>query len=295
MKLKLIAFMLTTALIMSAFCSCAHSTNSPQVVATTLPVYEFTKWICEGTDIGISQLITENVSCLHNYTLQVQQMRAIESAQLVVISGAGLEDFLDNALNSAMIIDASANVQRLCGSHYHNKHDDHSIHTHEEDPHIWLSPVNAKIMAQNICTELSEKYPEHSNIFTENLQTLLQKLDELYNYGYQELSKLSCREIITFHDGFSYFAEAFGLNILHAVEEESGSEASAAELIELLEMISEHQLPAVFTEENGSTAAASIIAAESGIKVYTLNMAMSGDSYFDAMYQNIKTVKEALG
>ena len=78
------------------------------------------------------------------------------------------------------------------------------------------------------------------------------------------------------------------------MEEESGSEASAKELIELIGLVNDNHLPAVFTEVNGSTAAAEIIAKETGVKIYTLDMAMAGDSYFTAMYHNINTVKEAL-
>ena len=78
------------------------------------------------------------------------------------------------------------------------------------------------------------------------------------------------------------------------MEEESGREASAAELIELIEEVEHHALPAIFTEANGSVSAAGIIARETHIESYQLDMVMSGDSYFDAMYHNIDTLKEAL-
>ena len=78
------------------------------------------------------------------------------------------------------------------------------------------------------------------------------------------------------------------------MEEESGSEASAKDLIELIRLLRAHNLPAVFVEKNGSPSAASIIAAETGVKVRQLDMAMAGDSYFDAMYRNIDAIKEAM-
>ena len=84
------------------------------------------------------------------------------------------------------------------------------------------------------------------------------------------------------------------LHILKAMEEESGSEASAAELIEIAKLVDAHALPAIFTERSGSNSAADIISRETGVKIFTLDMAMSGDSYFDAMYHNIDTLKEAL-
>ena len=79
------------------------------------------------------------------------------------------------------------------------------------------------------------------------------------------------------------------------MEEESGSEASASELIHLIEEVEHHQLPAIFTEALGSVSAARIISAETGVPVYTLDMGMHGNSWFEAMYHNISTLKGALG
>lgn len=270
-----------------------------QIAATTLPVYEFTTRLCQGTDITVTRLVTESVSCLHDYTLQVSQMRAVESADVVILSGAGLEEFLDDSLKGAdRIVDASAGLELICPEdehdHEHGHEDDHGHH-HDQDPHIWLSPMHAARMASNICDGLCAQYPAHQETFRENLISLLSDLYALQAYGESELAELSCRELVTFHDGFAYLAESFGLTILEAVEEESGSEASAAELIRLIGIVEEHQLPATFTETNGSTAAAQTIAAETGASIYTLDMVMAGGSYFEAMYRNIDTIKEALG
>jgi len=290
--MKKIALFLIPAMLLALFSSCAQPT--PQVVATTLPVYEFTTALCHETGISVGLLVTENVSCLHDYTLQVSQMRMLEAADTVVISGAGLEDFLSDALvRAAHKIDASENIHIHCAE-AHADHHDHG-HFHDTDPHIWLSPENAQHMAENICAGLTLRYPTHAAQFSSNLQDLLQQLEDLQTYGNATLAELSCRELITFHDGFHYLAEAFDLHILHAVEEESGSESSAAELKELIGLVQENRLPAVFTEVNGSVSAADVIAAQTGIAVYNLDMAMSGDSYFDAMYHNIDTLKEALG
>lgn len=295
MKRISILIVIIALLIMQSGCR----TEQPdyQIVATTLPVYEFTNSLCQGTDIRVRQLITQSVSCLHDYTLKVSQMRAIEAAELVIISGAGLEGFLDDALDSAhTVIDASANIELICyeeSDEHDHAHDD--AHSHEHDPHIWLSPANAKTMASNICQGLISAYPEYADIIIKNLAQLEIRFDELSAYANTQLQSLSCRELITFHDGFAYMAQAFDLSIIHAIEEESGSEASAAELIELVQIVDAHHLNAIFTERNGSISAASVISAETGISVYPLDMAMAGDSYFDAMYHNIDTLKEALG
>ena len=275
--------------------SCSRDKNSFEIVATTLPVYEFTTIISNDTPLSVGRLVTESVSCLHDYTLHVSQMRMIENAEIVIISGAGLEEFLSDALSSAhVIIDASSNTHIHKGEHSHNKHQQEHSHHHDQDPHIWLSPENAAIMAASICEGLKETYPQYGSIFENNLNNLLIDLNKLESYGIQQFSELSSRELITFHDGFAYFAESFDLEILEAVEEESGSEASAAEIIELIDLIENHNLPAIFTEKNGSQACAGIIHAETGVDVFALDMAMTGNSYFDAMYHNIDTIKEAL-
>ena len=273
---------------------CVVSEPTGEIAATTLPVYEFTQRLCQGTGIPVTRLVTESVSCLHDYSLNVRQVKAVERAQAIVISGAGLEEFMEDILHDkSAVIDASAGISLLECDHSHDQ-DEHHDHHHEADSHIWLDPENAIIMARNICEGLSAEYPAYADIFERNLSSLLADLEALTAYGQEQLASLTCRDMITFHDGFGYLAHAFDLHILEAVEEESGSEASAQELKHLITLVREHDLPAIFTEVSGSVSAAGIIARETGVKSLPLDMAMGGDSYFDAMYHNIDTIKEAL-
>lgn len=294
--MKITALLLTGLLLLGMLCGCSAQPRA-QICATTLPVYQFTSRLCEGTGITVTRLVTESVSCLHDYSLSVSQVKAVESAELVVTSGAGLEGFLDDLLcNVDALIDSSEGIELLgCETEYDHEHGHEHSHSHEQDSHIWLSPVNAKAMASNICRGLMQHYPAHKETFQKNLETLHNELEELYAYGQAQLADLTCREMITFHDGFGYLAHAFDLTILEAIEEESGSEASAQELKHLISMVREHHLSAIFTEINGSASAAQIIAAETGIVSCPLDMAMGGDDYFASMYHNIDTIKEALG
>ena len=298
-RLPLLIYLLLLAVLLS---SCSSQPEPAQVAATTLPVWEFTTKLCENTPVTVTRLVTEQVSCLHDYSLNVRQVKAAEAAELIVISGAGLEEFMEDILHDAKILDASQGIDLICPEegghdHEHGEHSDvhsHEGHHHDQDPHIWLSPANAMVMAENICHGLTVQYPAYAVQFSANLQALQKDLADLQTYGHSQLKDLSCRELITFHDGFSYFADCFGLTILEAVEEESGSEASAKELIHLIEEVEHHQLPAIFTEISGSVSAAQIISRETGASSHALDMAMAGDSHFDAMYHNIETIKEAL-
>lgn len=287
-KMKKIVLYLILISLLLLLVGCSQS-KPAQIIATTKPVYQFTAMLCEGTPLKVDLLITENVSCLHDYSLQVSQMRKLEAAELIVINGAGFEDFLSDAMpDTKNIIDCSANVDLHCSPKDH--HDDHN---HENDPHIWLNIRNAKIMAETICAELYQKYPNYSDVFRNNLEKLNTKFASLDSMA-QALNSLSCRELITFHDGFTYLAESFDLHIIRAIEEESGAEASVQELISIIRDVDKYNLPAIFTEVSGSSAAADVIHAETGVNVYELDMSLSERDYFEAMEHNIKTLKEAL-
>ena len=298
--MKRIISLIIVILITVLTVGCTVEANNTDILTTTAPLYDFTTRLCYGTDITVDCLITESVSCLHDYTLQTKQMRAIESAKLIILSGMGLEDSFPEILHASdNCFDSSIGVKPLCSGHTCDHHDhDHeneSSHSHSDfDPHIWLSPDNAIIAIDNIHAKLCNLYPHHQATIDQNYEKLIADMNSLRNYAKEQLASLSGKKLITFHDGFAYMADAFGLEILRAIEEESGREASAAELIELCTLIKDNEISCIFVETNGSTSAAEIIAAETNVKIFQLNMAMSG-GYFEAMYQNINTLKEALG
>lgn len=282
MKLVRLLAMVLGCLLLS---SCGAPAVTVEVAATTAPVAQFAGIIAEGTGISVRPVITDAVSCLHDYSLSVRQMETVEESGLLLLSGAGLEDFMaDILMEKGSFADCSAGAELL-----QRKHGDH---THP-DPHIWLDPDRACVMAENICKALTEQNPEHKHMFESNTKMLVQRLQELKAWGLDQLEGVCGRQIITFHDGFAYLAEAFGLQILAAVEEEAGSTPSAAELTKIVQLVQEADMECMFSEINGTSAAAKIICAETGVKEYSLDMAMSGD-YFAAMEHNILTLKEAL-
>ena len=278
---KRIALLVLCAMLLTA-CGTAPPTGGPTVAATTAPLAQFLEALCENTDIQVDLVISEPVSCLHDYSLTVGQMRTIGAADCLFLSGAGLEEFMADALSQAKAtVDCSQNLDllELDG---------------ESDPHIWLAPKNAEVMAKNAADGLTALYPQYGDTFQKNLAALIARLEDLQQYGEDALKDLSCRELITFHDGFAYFAGAFNLTILASIEEESGSEASAKSLAEISTLVESHNIPVVFTEANGSTAGAEAIARETGCGLSTLSTGLGGGDYFDILRQNIDAVKEAL-
>ncbi|OUN23758.1 ABC transporter substrate-binding protein [Flavonifractor sp. An82] len=294
---KLIAPLCALVLLLSA-CgqpAPAQDEDTLHIVATTYPVYLFTTAVTEGAEgVEVSLLVNQQTSCLHDYTLTVSDMKAIEGADVIVMNGAGLEDFMDDALSAsdATVIDCSAGMD-LLPAQGHEGHD----HDTEYDPHIWMDPANAQVMLGTIADQLGQ-------ITGQDLQAscaaVQQQVEEAAQQWKEQLTTLSAPKLITFHDGFQYFSRSFGLELLKAIEEEEGSEASAQEIQEIVSLVDQYQLPAIFTEVNGSESTAQAISRECGCGVYQLNMIMSGDGtgiqpYLDAMQNNIDTIVEAFG
>lgn len=306
---KLLATLL--ALFLLAGCTSKPAPTSGDalhVLCTTYPVYLFTTAVTEGVDgVEISLLVNSKTSCLHDYTLTVSDMKAIERADVIILNGAGLEEFMEDALShsSAQVIDCSEGIELL--EPFSEEGHAHSHDEEEHDPHIWMAPDNAKIMVGNIAAGLGELFPAGRERFGTNRQAALDVLKSLGPLPLtdalaplRDFDALKGLPLITFHDGFQYFADFYGLDLLKAIEEEEGATASASEIREIVELIRERDIPAIFTERNGSTATAEAIAAETGCKVYELNMIMSGDGtgiqpYLDAMNHNLSTILEALG
>lgn len=322
MKRPIIPFLLSLVLALSG---CAPAGNSSQgassgdqaltVVATTYPVYLFASAVTAGVEgVAVQRLNTGETSCLHDYTLSVDDMKKLEGAGVIAMNGAGLEDFMEDALaaSNAAVIDCSQGVELLEALAHSHEEGDEDGHDHGHwDPHYWMDPDRAVQMIKNLQAGLTLADAEHAQQYRANAAAAIEVLDvRMQGIAAQTLAMLatghssldsvcSHRELITFHDGFQYFAQAFGLNLLASIEEEAGSEASAKEILEISELVREYGVPAIFTEVNGSDATARAISRETGCGVYTLDMIMGGEGtgvqdYQNAMIANLQTIAEAL-
>jgi zinc transport system substrate-binding protein len=150
----------------------------------------------------------------------------------------------------------------------------------------------------NIGQQLAALDPKHSAQYQSNTKTYINKLESLRKSMHQELAGISNRNIVTFHEAFPYFAQEFNLKIVAVVEREPGSEPSASQLADIIDKVRTSHAQAVFAEPQYSTGAAQTIARETGIKVYTLDPAVSGpnspDAYINIMKANLESLKEAL-
>ena len=159
-----------------------------------------------------------------------------------------------------------------------------------------MDPERAAQMVQNLQAGLAQLDPDHAQQYMENSASIAALLASRQSLA-EELIQLyhPISGLITFHDGFQYFAAAYGLPLLASIEEEAGSEASAKEIVEITELVQKYELPVIFTEANGSDATAQAIARETGCRVVQLSMVMDGpdgslEHYLNAVTDNVIAV-----
>ena len=314
MKKRIIPLLLALALVLTG-CGGGSSADTDnarlRVVTTTYPIYLFTSALTRDVDgVVVERLDTGSTSCLHDYTLSVNDMKKLAHAQVIALNGAGLEDFMDDALatSDAAVIDCDEGVDLLPaltshdveGDHDHDGHD-HDGHDHGDiDPHYWMDPRRAVQMVENLAGGLSQADPDHADDYARAAQSCTAQLS-----GWEEELNNLCDSarrqgvdfsgLITFHDGFQYFAAAYDLPLLASIEEEAGSEASAKEIVEITDLVKEKGIPVIFTEVNGSDATAQAIHRETGCAVAQLTMVMDGPddqlvNYYNALLANAKAV-----
>ena len=279
-----------SALLLLPSCAPAAEEARLTVVCTTYPIYLFASAITEGVDgVAVERLDTGSTSCLHDYTLSMEDMKKLERADIIALNGAGLEEFLEDALETsdAQVIDCSEGIDLLENlSHHHEEgEEDQAGHDHGHwDPHYWMDPENARLMAADLRDQLVLLDPDHAAEYEANAVrtdgTLLRVEEDARELLDQYLPD-GIPGLITFHDGFQYFAKAFELPLSASIEEEAGSEASAHEIVEITKLVKEYDIPVIFTESNGSDATAQAISRETGCRVAQLTMMMDGPDASD--------------
>lgn len=272
-----------------------------RIVTSFYPMYIITLNITQGMeDVSVSNMAGQQTGCLHDYQLQNKDMKNLETADAFVINGAGMESFLDKAMEqlpNLPVIDASEGIP-LLGAEEGHDHEGEGHEDEEVNAHVWVSISNCIQQVENVTSALEKLDPERAAQYRANGNAYKEKLSALRDEMHRELDSLPNRDIVTFHEAFPYFAEEFNLHIVAVVNREPDSQPSARELADAIRLIQSTGVKAVFAEPQYSESAAQVISNESGATLYLLDPAVTGeddpDAYLNAMRGNLEVLKQAL-
>jgi len=269
-----------------------HLQNRLNVVASFSIPGDFVRNV-GGDRINVTTLVGPNAD-VHVYTPAPADAKTIADAKLVIVNGLGLEGWLPRLVQSASgkaaIIAASNGIAPL------------KLGT-DADPHAWQSVSNAKIYVANIRDALAAADPADAAVFRANAERYLAELDALEAEVRTAVAKIPAerRKVISTHDAFGYFAEAYGIAFIAPLGVSTETEPSARDIAQIIDQIKKTKIPAVFLENMSDGRLIGRIAAETGAKVggTLISDALTdekGDSptYIAMVRHNIKALTNAL-
>jgi ABC-type Zn uptake system ZnuABC Zn-binding protein ZnuA len=233
-----------------------------RVVATTTQAGAAAQEI-GGDAISLTVLLGPGVEA-HDFELRPEQGAALEQADVILASGAGLEDWLADTIAAvgaeARVRDLSEGVALLSDEA-----------TGEVDPHYWLSAPNAITMVENVRDALAEADPDNADAYRERAASMVERLraaDVEVRALIDEVPAAD-RAIVTDHDALGYFIDEYGLRFVGAVfpSLDVSAEPSAQEIEDLVALIREEGVPAIFTESSVDPRLAEAVAAETDARV----------------------------
>ena len=153
--------------------------------------------------------------------------------------------------------------------HDEHGHDEHG-HAHGEyDPHIWLDPLNAKVIVKKITNQLVKIDSSNSDAYKANSKKLLKDLDTLTKSIKKDLNKNA--SFVVFHDAYQYFEKRFGLSVVGALTVNPDVMPGAEQLSEIREVIEEKKVKCIFSEPQFNPAIIKSIASDTGVKTGVLD------------------------
>lgn len=297
-----------------------------RVFTTIYPLYDFTRKVC-GERAEVYLLVPPG-SEPHDWEPTPKEMADLQKADVFIYSGAGMESWVDNALKAVsapklVIVNGGQNIDLISGidddeadqagqGHEQNKnekkeHENEGAeqkHSHGAgtDPHIWVDPVNAIKIVDNITAGIVGADPANKEFYEANAGEYRRKLQALHEDYMKGLAKAAKKEFITSHAAFGYLARRYGLTQVPMRGLSPDVEPTPARLAEIVKMVREKQIRYIFYESLVSPKVSQTIANEAGVETLVLNPAdgltpdeiKAGKDYLSVMKENLANLQKAL-
>jgi len=268
-----------------------------KVVASIKPIHSLASYLMDG--VGKPDLIVDGYASPHGFAMKPSHAKMLQNADLIFWVGEDLENFLEKPLKSIAKKAEKIELMEIKGltklefrernifdnhddhkehGHKEDKHDDHKEHGHKEDkhddhhghghgehdPHIWLDPMNAKVILSEMAEHLIENDQENASKYKANLKKAHKDLDKLTKEVKSELNKDF--KSIVFHDAYQYFEKRFDVNVLGAFTVNTDVLPGAEQLSEIREVIEHEKVSCVFSEPQFNPDIIKAVAKDTNIK-----------------------------
>lgn len=272
--------------------------SKPRVAATIFPIYDIARNVA-GTDADVTLILPPGGEP-HSYEPSPSTVREVTASAAVYAIGHGVDSWIDPVLVSTgtpkVTVDRgiTLRVSQEAISLGAEMPGDAEGGTDSEDPHYWLAVPNAMLIADTIAGDLSARFPSHAAAFRANLAAYRARLIAL-DAELRDTLK-DGRKIVTFHDAWYYFADAYGLEILGTFEPSPGREPTPRALAALRDTVRRGGIKTVFAEPLFSDAAIDAFAKDEGLDIAFIDDiggTEGRDSYEALMRSNAEIISKS--
>ncbi len=274
------------------------ATGALRIVTTTTVLGDLVQQV-GGEDVNVHSLVPKGGE-VHTFDPTPSDATTVADAQLLIMNGLGLDGWLgdmaaDAGADDVPIIELAENLEGVA----YLDGDDHDGEA--SNPHLWLNVKYAIFYVDRVADALAEADPEDADAYRARATDYVAELEELDSWAREQMASIpdEHRRVISFHEAFPYFAEAYDLEIVGTVIDAPGQDPSAGEVTALIDTIRDEEAAAIFTEAQFPTTAAERISEESGIAIvgslYNDSVGDApADTYVGMMRWNVEQVVEAL-
>jgi manganese/iron transport system substrate-binding protein len=248
---------------------CARTAESrsgkPVVVATTTVLADLVTNV-GGDLVSVSSLVPKNAD-VHTFEPRPSDIRAVAGAQLLVMNGLGLDDWLEKTITNAAAggtplvklgVDLPG-VTLLAGET-----------ASTENPHLWMDVKYAELYVDRIASALASVDPAHAAAYRDQAAAYKGQLEELDSWVRTQIDTIAAdeRKLVTFHDAFPYYAREYGITIVGVAVQAPGQDPSVAYTTKLIDAIKKAGVKVIFSESQFPTRLIDQLASEAGCKVF---------------------------
>jgi len=307
-----LVLLIATCLVLSATAGCDTTGQTDPgdpdtlaVVASFFPMYDFARKI--AGDRADVRLMVPAGSDPHTWEPTAADIADLARSDLFVYSGAGMEHWAEDVIAAAaneglQVLEASAGIVLRTGEHAEDHAEEEPADDHDGmDPHVWLSPANARIQMANIRDALIAADPDGTETYQTNYDHWAAEADALDEAFRDTLAPYAGRGVIVAHEAFGYLCDAYGLEQIAVEGLTPDSEPDPARVAEIIRIAREHDVKVVFFDRTASSKVADTIASEVGARVDVLDPAASvdpdrienGEDWFSIMRDNLQALAAA--
>jgi ABC-type Zn uptake system ZnuABC Zn-binding protein ZnuA len=256
---------------------------APRLAAASYPVWVFARWLNSGRDAFSVELMTRpETGCPHEFNPQPRDLERLTQTRTLVKNGLDLEIYLARAIRVAppdiFVIDASAGVPTMIYSYGRLSipGEPSPAAALEPNPHIFLSPRLASMMAANVAKGMSDRDPDGAMHYQSRLELFQADMHALE--GELALFKRTRRgyKVVTSHGFMDYLAQDLGLTILADLEPAPEVSPSPARLAKIAELVRSERVTAVLLDPHADLKLAQTLGQETGIPVAVVDPVTSG-------------------